>query len=284
MSRQSWPQEVLDVLPEGEPVPDEIGRSGNEIYKVGETFVKIAYSAEHEDVLPDDGCETRWILQEEKRRIEWLKTVLPSDIIVPNVITYHRADTAEYLVIFNIKGTMAYLIKDKPRDEIVKSLARVLKTLHSIKAATCPFDETVHLRLNRYRSRTEFLPSELLEDRMAVLKSVDHHLMRCDREDLVVTHGDPSLPNILFDGNYIGVIDLSRAGVADRYRDLAICSKSLKYNFEDNSVEWSDHLLAEYFGISIEEVTQSRLAYERKRSVDKIDWKKIHLYTLVDQL
>jgi len=41
--------------------------------------------------------------------------------------------------------------------------------------------------------------------------------------DPVVTHGDISLDNILIaDGGHVGCIDAGRAGIADRYQDLAI--------------------------------------------------------------
>ena len=41
--------------------------------------------------------------------------------------------------------------------------------------------------------------------------------------DPVVTHGDYSLDNLLIhDGEVVGCIDVGRAGIADRYQDLAI--------------------------------------------------------------
>lgn len=41
--------------------------------------------------------------------------------------------------------------------------------------------------------------------------------------DPVATHGDFSLDNLLIhDGEVVGCIDVGRAGIADRYQDLAI--------------------------------------------------------------
>jgi aminoglycoside 3'-phosphotransferase-1 len=41
--------------------------------------------------------------------------------------------------------------------------------------------------------------------------------------DPVVTHGDFSLDNLIFDkGELAGCIDVGRVGIADRYQDLAI--------------------------------------------------------------
>lgn len=53
---------------------------------------------------------------------------------------------------------------------------------------------------------------------------------RPEQEDLVVCHGDLSLPNVLMDPDSFavtGVIDTGRLGMADRWADLAIATRSL---------------------------------------------------------
>jgi aminoglycoside phosphotransferase len=81
-------------------------------------------------------------------------------------------------------------------------------------------------------------------------------------EDLVFTHGDYSLPNIIInDGSISGFIDLGNSGIADRYYDLAVAEKSIIRNFGEEYVE----LFFVHYGI------------------DDIDYKKIRFYQLVEK-
>lgn len=66
-------------------------------------------------------------------------------------------------------------------------------------------------------------------------------------DDQVVTHGDPCQPNLLLDSSpdgleLVGLVDLGRLAVSDRYRDLAIAARSLDMNLGAEAV--TDFLVA----------------------------------------
>ncbi|WZL72469.1 phosphotransferase [Clostridiaceae bacterium 35-E11] len=83
------------------------------------------------------------------------------------------------------------------------------------------------------------------------------------KEELVFSHGDYCLPNVFLDNKTVtGFIDLGRAGVADKWQDVALCVRSLEHNLQSN--QYTDLFYA-YLNI-------------------KPDYKKIKYYILLDQL
>jgi aminoglycoside phosphotransferase len=80
-------------------------------------------------------------------------------------------------------------------------------------------------------------------------------------EDLVFTHGDYCVPNIILNDEKLnGFVDWGNAGIADRYQDIALLTRSICYNFGE---EWQE-LVFEIYGI-------------------EPDWNKIHFYRLLDE-
>lgn len=91
-------------------------------------------------------------------------------------------------------------------------------------------------------------------------------------EDLVFTHGDYCLPNLFVKGNKtIGFIDLGKAGIADRWQDLALCIRSMKYNF------------CSIRGLDENEFTELRNYLLRLLNI-KLDEEKLRYYILLDEL
>ncbi|GAA1871302.1 APH(3') family aminoglycoside O-phosphotransferase [Asanoa iriomotensis] len=118
---------------------------------------------------------------------------------------------------------------------VAAAIGELLRTLHDLPPATCPFDHRLaitvaHAEANARAERIELtdLDAGRTGWSAAQLLAELHATRPQAPEDLVVGHGDPCLPNILFDDQLrpTGVVDVSRLGIADRHNDLAIATRS----------------------------------------------------------
>ena len=204
-----------------------IGESLSDIFRLDRSghvalYLKIAPRAHWMELL------------REKERLDWLQGRLP----VPDVLGYETADQNEYLLLTALPGRdAATLAAAEPNEKIVHLLATGLRAIHAIPIHDCPFGMTLDREIERARHN--------------VVKSfVDEADFDCTRlgrsaaelfgemlsrkpadEDLVFTHGDYCLPNVMIDRDEIsGFVDWGRAGVADRYKDIALVARSLERN------------------------------------------------------
>jgi aminoglycoside phosphotransferase len=85
-------------------------------------------------------------------------------------------------------------------------------------------------------------------------------------EDLVFTHGDYCLPNIIVSsGRLSGFIDWGHGGVADRYPALTLATRSLRHSMGLQSSE----LVSLFF---------------REYEIEDTDFRRIRYYILLDEL
>ena len=121
-------------------------------------------------------------------------------------------------------------------------MKRLLKMLWSVDISGCPRIRDLDTELEEAKSRVEnglvdvgdAEPATFGEggfkDPEALLEWL--YANRPDYEP-VLSHGDFCLPNIILnDGEVSGFIDLDDAGVGDKWRDIALCHRSLKHNFD----------------------------------------------------
>jgi aminoglycoside 3'-phosphotransferase-2 len=198
-------------------------------------------------------------LQDEARRLTWFGRWAPAPAVL--------ADTAEgdqqWLVMTALNGVDASRSSVEPQVKVAL-IAKALSALHARSVKTCPFDESLDGKIARAK---ENVAGGLVDERqfdegnagrsaISLLKTL--LATRPSKEERVVTHGDACLPNFMFDGGeFSGFVDCARAGLADRYQDLALACRSIEYNLGE---EWVVPFLHAY---GLRQVDRQRLTFYR---------------------
>lgn len=189
---------------------------------------------------PDDAESPAGALAAEHRNLRWLAGRVP----VPVVVAFASGRDGTFLLTDAAPGSPATL-PDHHQDPsaLVRALATGLRRIHDLPVDEVPDAVGLEPRLARARTRVErglvdpadfepayarYSPPRLLELLEAARPAA--------AEDLVVVHGDPTMANLLLGPDEagelatVGYLDVDRAGVADRYLDLAIAARSLATN------------------------------------------------------
>lgn len=167
----------------------------------------------------------------ERDRLEWLA----GRLAVPRVLGFAGSDAADFLLMTELPGRPGHdpAVLARP-DRLVDDLAAVLRLVHAVPTAGCPFDARTGTLLAVAEQRASELRAEDLAGRYLSRSPVDLladlTALRPAEEDLVFTHGDASVVNFLFGGSTTGTVDCGLAGVGDRYRDLAVAARSIGHN------------------------------------------------------
>lgn len=234
-----------------------IGRSGAYTYMLSDE-VQNRYLK----IMPR---KLKMSMEREVEILKWLEGKLPA----PKVLLFTGDTEYEYLLMTEVKGTHACdpsFGSDLPK--LVRLLAKGLRMIHRIDIKICPFDQRLSIKLKEaeYRVVNGLVDEDDFDDIRQGRKAVDLFqelfVAKPAGEDLVFTHGDYCLPNIIINnGDISGFIDWGRGGIADRYQDLALAARSLASNF---GAKWIPLLFKEY-------------------GIDHIDYSKIEYYKLLDE-
>ena len=207
--------------------------------------------------------------------MRWLEGRLP----VPRILAYETAGDQEYLLMTRVQGKMAcdreYL--DAP-DRLLPLLAEAIRMLWQVDISRCPRsrslnEELAHARKSLEAGIVDFSRCEKDTFGPGGFESPEKLLawLENNRPPLepAFSHGDCCLPNIFFSGNRVsGFIDLGDSGVADKWRDLALCFRSLRHNTDGTYGHVVPGLRAEklfdHLGIAP-------------------DWDKLRYYILLDE-
>jgi kanamycin kinase/aminoglycoside 3'-phosphotransferase-2 len=242
------------------------GHSGSRVFRVERNGQPVSYLK----IARREGADD---LQPELARLLWLSGQHDDALPVPRVQAYSEnvapdGDAVwQYLLIEAMPGVVIYdhLLGERIAD-VLTITAQALRRIHDIPIASCPFDMTLDVRvqLAGWHVRQGWVDADDFDDERLGLtaEAVYEQLLtsRPTSADLVFTHGDYCAPNILLDPTTLaltGLIDWGRAGIADRYQDLALHTRSIAYNF---GAEWEQHFYRAY---GLDEVDQERVDFYR---------------------
>ncbi len=204
---------------------DDIGMSGSCITIYDDCVLKIQ--------------DHRTEIDKSVEMMRWLSVRLPT----PKVIEYEVCDGKCYLLMSKISGDMAcdsYYMEHP--EEMLRLLAQGLKMLWAANISDCPRERSIYTELQEARYRIDH---GMVDTGSSQPNTFGDNGQFKDPEELyqwlvdnipeyepVLSHGDYCLPNVFFkDGKISGFIDLGDSGIGDKWRDIALCYRSLKNNF-----------------------------------------------------
>lgn len=185
----------------------------------GDLFLKVQ---RHDRAATEPG------LSPERTILTWLDGLLGA----PRVVAFHQEQDTQYLLTEGLPGRSAssgFAEREKPR--LVRLLAEGLRRVHALPTAGCPRDcsSTSIITRAEERLRGGRLPDDGREELESTLGQLRADSLPPD--DLVFTHGDYCLPNIMVDGDSVsGFLDWGYAGLGDAYRDFVAAEYSVGRN------------------------------------------------------
>lgn len=252
-------EKIVNGLPYTE---NSVGMSGAAVRMYEDMVLKIQPSAP-------------WT-EREAVMLRWLSGKVPA----PEVIACVKQDGKEYLLMSRIKGKMACdeAFLDKP-ELLIERLAEAMRMLWNTDASDCPAlrDQETELAEAKIRVEQGLVDTNNVEPTTfgpGGFKNPEALLYWLERNrpsyEPVLSHGDFCLPNIFLTETGIGgFIDLGDAGVGDRWRDIALCHRSLRHNMDGK------------YASRVRQADSDRLfdALELKPDPEKLRW-----YLLLDEL
>jgi aminoglycoside phosphotransferase len=190
---------------------------------------------------------------------KWLEGKLP----VPEVIFYEQFNAYELLCMTELRGqTLEKYIGITDEKALVISYATALKLLHALPVDTGALvrDLDERMTIAAYNLENNLVDTGELEpeNQEYPLRELFIKLLNARPTDfeLVFTHGDYCLDNIVYDNGILkGFIDIGNGGIADRYQDIALAVRSIKDVFGNKPV----NLFYEVYGLK--EVNQEKLDF-----------------------
>ena len=229
------PAAIAALIGRATPRPVHIGKSGASVFQLEGVDDPLFFKTAPADELVA-----------EVERLRWLK----GRAAVPDVVAFEQEHGVGYLLMTGLPGVNGVDAGQDQPEVVTASLASALRRLHAQAIEDCRFDQTVAVQIERARQRlhaglvdeTDFDEERLGRSANDLFRELE--TWRLPDETRVLTHGDPCLPNVIFDGKrFAGFVDCGRAGVADPYQDLALAARSIESNLGS---EWLSLFFREY--------------------------------------
>ena len=257
-----FPLEIQSLLSNKTLQSETVGLSGAGVWLCGDMVLK----AEH--------------FSDESENAAAMMTWLSGKISAPSLLCRVIENGMDYQLMSRVPGIMSCdpLCMNQPVI-LAEKLSEALWTPWKVPTDGCPCDQSLDHKLT--------LAAHRVCEGLCDLDHVDpatygpggfrnpEHLLcwlqdNRPEPDPVFSHGDFCLPNILIaDDGRPAFIDLGRAGVSDRYQDIALCWRSMRDNF-------NGHYGPVYSGFYPE------LLFEALGM--KPDWDRLRYYRLLDEL
>jgi len=208
--------------------------------------------------------------------IVWLSNRLPT----PRVICHEVKNGISWLLMTRIPGQMSCEERYLQQPEVlISALADGLKLLWSTDSTGCPRRYLLEdlLKEAAYRVENGLVDMDNVEPETfgkGGFRNPEQLLQwlldNKPNSVPILAHGDYCLPNIfLQDGRFSGFIDVSDMGIGEKWRDIALCWRSLKHNTDGTYSRvypgLNPDLLFEKLGI-------------------QPDWQQIRYHLLLDEL
>lgn len=263
MEQLHFPDKIKELIGGKAYTIDDIGMSGNQVLIFEGMVLKI------EDDLPS--------VAEQVQMMQWLSGKVP----VPEVLAHEVSDGKSYLLMSKICGKMSCDIYYLEHPHVLlEALACGLKMLWEVDIKECPRTRDLDMELAEARMRVEHGLIDLEDVEPTTFgeggfENPEHLLNWLERNrptvEPVLSHGDYCLPNIFLEnGQVMGFIDLGKTGIGDKWRDIALCYRSLKHNFDGT------------YGGKVYEDFNPDMLFE-KLGIEP-DWDKLNYYILLDEL